>query len=368
MQISVSKNERSAVGMEFTAEEQRSFIKIQFARNVSVQEITCQLSEACGHNALKERAVRKWVSRFRDGECSTADLPRSGRPVSALLPESVTAVEEKMTVDRRWTCEELSSELGISEKSIHRILTDELKMSKICARWVPHCLNQEQKDCRVRIARQHRYRFRRQRDNFLQRIITLDETWARCYEPELKSQSAEWRSQGSPTRRPMKFRQGPSKMKVMLIVAYDVDGIILVHSVPAGQNVNADYYRRFLQNHLRPAIRKKRHQRMDDVIILHDNASSHTARVVQELIDSYGWETLPHPPYSPDLSPCDFHLFPAFKRQMRGVRFESLEAVITTADRCIRQAFLGSPTGGIQKLPERWERVIEAAGDYFEGF
>ena len=366
--ISKWKINQKAVKMQFTAEEQRSFIKIQFARNVSVQEITSQLSEACGEEAFKERTVRKWVSRFKDGENSTEDLPRSGRPASALVPEIVRAVEEKMTVDRRWTCEELSSELGISEKSVHRILVEELKMRKICARWVPHCLTQEQQDRRMGIARLLRHRYRREGEDFLHRIVTLDETWARCYEPELKSQSAEWRNEGSPTRRPKKFRQGPSKMKVMLIVAYDCEGIVLIHAVPTHQNVNADYYHQFLQSHLRAAIRKKRPQRLNDVIILHDNASSHTARAVQALIDSYGWETLSHPPYSPDLSPCDFHLFPAFKRPMRGVRFGSLEEVITTADRCIRQAFLSNPTGGIQKLPERWNRVIESAGDYFEGF
>jgi histone-lysine N-methyltransferase SETMAR len=280
----------------------------------------------------------------------------------------VKAVEEKMSNDRRWTCEELSSELGVSEKSIHRILTEELKMRKICARWVPHCLTQEQMDCRLRISRQLRLRYRREGEDFLRRIITLDETWARCYEPELKSQSAEWRREGSPTPRPKKFRQGPSKIKVMLIVAYDMEGILLVHSVPPKQTVNGAYYRRFLQNHLRAAIRKKRPQRLDDVIILHDNASSHSARAVQEVIDGYGWETLPHPPYPPDLSPCDFHLFPAFKCPMRGIRFESLEAVVASADRCIRDVVISKPTGGIQQLPDRWNRVIESAGDYFEGF
>lgn len=354
--------------MEFTTEDQRSFIKIQFSRKISVQEITAQLSEACGEDALKERTVRKWVSRFKEGESSTADQPRSGRTPTAVVPDMLEAVEEKMATDRRWTCEELSSELGISEMSVHRILTDKMKMRKICARWVPHLLTQEQKDRRLRIARQLRLRYRREGEDFLRRIVTLDETWARSYEPELKSQSAEWRREGSPTPRPKKCRQGPSKVKVMLIVAYDMDGIILVHSVPPKQTVNAQYYRGFLQNNLRAAIRKKRPQQLNDVIILHDNASSHSARVVQELIDGYGWETLSHPPYSPDLSPCDFHLFPAFKNPMRGIRFETIDEVVATADRCMREAILSRSTGGIRQLPERWNRVIESAGDYFEGF
>ena len=158
--------------MKFTAEEQRSFIKIYFARKISVQDITAQLSEACGENAFKERTVRKWVLRLKGGESSTADLPRSGRPSTAVVPEMLEALEEKMATDRRWTCEELSSELGISDTSVHRILADERKMDKICARWVPHCLTQEQKDRRVRTARQLRLRYRREGEDFLRRIIT----------------------------------------------------------------------------------------------------------------------------------------------------------------------------------------------------
>ena len=59
----------------------------------------------------------------------------------------------------------------------------------------------------------------------LNNFITIDETWVRAYEPELMRQSAEWRHEGSP--RSQKFRQNPSPVKLMVILAYDIQGVIL---------------------------------------------------------------------------------------------------------------------------------------------
>ena len=59
----------------------------------------------------------------------------------------------------------------------------------------------------------------------LNNIITIDETWVRAYEPELQHQSAEWRHEGSPRRQ--KFHQNPSPVQLMVILPYDVQGVIL---------------------------------------------------------------------------------------------------------------------------------------------
>ena len=68
----------------------------------------------------------------------------------------------------------------------------------------------------------------------------------RAYEPELKRQSAGLRYAGSPRRQ--KFRQNSSPVKLMIILAYDVQGVILCHFMPHGETVNAQYYPAYLQN------------------------------------------------------------------------------------------------------------------------
>ena len=123
-------------------------------------------------------------------------------------------------------------------------------MRNIAAKWVPHALAEQQKWCRYETCI-HMERYQNEGENLLNNVITIDETWVRAYEPELKCQSAEWRHEGSPQTQ--KFCQNPSPV----ILVYDVQGVILCHFVPHGETVNAQYYTAYLQNHLRCAVRLK---------------------------------------------------------------------------------------------------------------
>ena len=89
-------------------------------------------------------------------------------------------------------------------------------------------------------------RYQSEGETLLNNIVTIDGTWARAYDPELKRQSAEWTHKGSSRRQ--KFRQNPSPVKLMVILAYDVQGVILCHFVTRGETVNAQYYTAYLQN------------------------------------------------------------------------------------------------------------------------
>ncbi|KAJ4429951.1 hypothetical protein ANN_22155 [Periplaneta americana] len=84
------------------------------------------------------------------------------------------------------------------------------------------------------------HRYQGEGDDFLGKIVAMDETWTRSYEPNLKRQSNEWKHPGSP--RPKKVRPTQSAVKEMFIVAYDIDGVILHHAVPPRQTENADYW------------------------------------------------------------------------------------------------------------------------------
>jgi histone-lysine N-methyltransferase SETMAR len=83
-----------------------------------------------------------------------------------------------------------------------------------------------------------------------------------------------------------------------------------------------------LKNHLRPAFGSKRCGRLTTVVILqHDNARPHTARATVATITDLHFDTLPHPPYSPDLTPSDYHMFGPLKEAMGGKKFRSDEEV-----------------------------------------
>ncbi|PNF40606.1 hypothetical protein B7P43_G06749 [Cryptotermes secundus] len=92
-----------------------------------------------------------------------------------------------------------------------------------------------------------------------------------------------------------------------------------------------------------------------------------TWRAVADLFDRWGWEVLYHPPYSPDLSPCDFNLIPKMKEPLRGIRFRTVPEILQAVDRSIRTMNTTGAAKGILRLPHRWQRVVHNAGDYTEG-
>jgi len=102
-------------------------------------------------------------------------------------------------------------------------------------------------------------------------------------------------------------------------------------------------------------------------LILYDNASCHESGVVKALLEEYECEVLPHPPYSPDISPPDFDQFPKLKEPLRGIRFSDLDELHEAMSAEVRRINTNCLATGIRSLPMRWERVIESKGDYFEG-
>jgi len=97
------------------------------------------------------------------------------------------------------------------------------------------------------------------------------------------------------------------------------------------------------------------------------NARPHASGAVSEILEKYGWQVLPHPLYSPDMSPPAFDLFPKLKKPLRGKRFRSIEEVSNEVTRVIRRINNEGVLTGTQDLPKRWTAVIKHNGDYIEG-
>ena len=76
-----------------------------------------------------------------------------------------------------------------------------------------------------------------------------------------------------------------------------------------------------------------------------------------------GIKTVPHPPYSPDLAPCDFWLFP----KLTGCRYERVEEMKEAVTKVIDILTQEDLHGAFQKLLERYNKSIAAGGDYFDG-
>ncbi|PSN41528.1 hypothetical protein C0J52_17853 [Blattella germanica] len=117
-----------------THSDQRSYIKIESLHGKNPIEIHMALREVCEDNVVDRSTVSRWSARFRAG-----------------------------------------------------------RMRKVAARCVPHHLGDEQKACLQIIAEDLLLRYQTEGEQFLRRILTTDETWIQDFEPELKSQSSQWK-------------------------------------------------------------------------------------------------------------------------------------------------------------------------------
>ena len=114
----------------------------------------------------------------------------------------------------------------------------------------------------------------------------------------------------SVSHRPKNFRVQKSAGKVLATNFWDQDGILLIYYLPKGQTINADYYSPLLVQ-LKDILKEKRRGLVTKVVLfLYDNAPGHWALVTQKKLAYLGFQCLDHPPYSPDLAPSDYHLFP----------------------------------------------------------
>ena len=107
---------------------------------------------------------------------------------------------------------------------------------------------------------------------------------------------------------------------------FDSTGMIYIHWVPTGQTVNTEYYVEVLRKFRKRFCRKKPVLFKSGQWHFHkDNAPVHNSIFVTDYLRKLGIKTIPHPPYSPDLAPCDFWLFPKLKEKLRSCRYERIE-------------------------------------------
>jgi histone-lysine N-methyltransferase SETMAR len=214
----------------------------------------------------------------------------------------------------------IAESLNIPKTVVLRILNEDLRKRKMCAHFVPHSLTPEQWEVRVTSC-QDIIAMADADKICLNKIITGDETKCFACDPETKRQSSEWVGETSARLKKLKFQR--SRVKTMLIIFFRLSvrssQRILTRE---GKTVNAKYYKGVMDRLL------KRNQRVRpaafcsrDFFLLHDNAPAHKAASVCQFLTPKNVTAIYHPPYSPDLSPPDYFLFPKLKMKLKGLHF-----------------------------------------------
>jgi len=154
----------------------------------------------------------------------------------------------------------------------------------------------------------------------------------------------------------------------MLTLFFDSEGVVHYEFLPQGRTVNKEYYLEVMQR-LHEAVRKKRPVTWQENrwMLQHDNAPSHSLFLVRDFLAKRATTVIPQPPYSPDLAPADFFLFPKLKSTLKGRRFESIEAIKTNLLAHLRRIPKKAFQECFRTLKKCWQWCIQSRGEYFEG-
>ena len=165
-----------------------------------------------------------------------------------------------------------------------------------------------------------------------------------------------------------KARQVKCNLKSVIITFFDIKGFVHKEFVPTGQSVNSGFYCEVLRR-LRENVRRRRPQlwRKQTWLLHHNNAPSHTSVFTHQFLAKKKIAVMPHPPYSADLAPCDFFLFPKLKLKLKGRPFDTIEEIQAESQRVLDTLTEKEFLKEFQKWRRRCDRRLHAGGNYFEG-
>jgi len=165
---------------DFNNMDTRAVIKFFFLQGKAPKDIHAILIEKLGEYAPSYVTIKNWVAQFKRGDFSTCDDPRPGRSKTVTTPEIIDQIDKLILEDRRISAKSIAEQLDISHERVGSIIHEDLDMRKLSAR-----------------SEQLLESFRRDPNDFLSRLVTMDETWLYHYHTETKQQSVEWRHSGS---------------------------------------------------------------------------------------------------------------------------------------------------------------------------
>jgi len=222
---------------DWTQEEVRSLIRFLWAKGTAPTEIHREIETVYGCNVMTVQHVRTWCREFSGGRVSVTDEQMSGRPSTSA--DLVPAVEQIVRANPRVFLKELGEEFNLSLGTVWDIVHERLGYRKVCSRWFPRQLTEDNKKTHMGSSLTYLLRFNDHGEDFLEQIITGDETWVHpC--PATKAQSMAWKHPGSPSFK--KFKTSTNSRKLMATVFWDMHGVLLLRFTPPHETVNSAAY------------------------------------------------------------------------------------------------------------------------------
>ena len=352
------------VKMEPTRDQLRACAYMLHKNSCTAKDAKQSLDTAFGKHAPASRTVRLWFKQFREGRQSLNDLPRSGRPATAVVEENIAAVQKLIEEDPHIPVRKMRSILKIGTAAILSIVHDKLRFRKLCTRWVPRELTEEQKRTRVSWCKMMLRVFENGESKRVSDIVTMDETWLYFYDPVRKRDNRVWVREGDAA--PVKAKKLRSQKKRMFSLFFRKSGFVSMRMLKKGATVTGKWHRRTVGLALRVVRKMRPKSGLRGIIFHQDNASAHTADLTTQYLVRKRVCLTGHPPYSPDLAPLDFFYNNRIKQDLRGKYFETEKELLREAEIAVRSINKAEHRRCFQLWFERMHKCIAVQGQYFE--
>ena len=178
---------------------------------------------------------------------------------------------------------------------------------------------------RVECSRRNLRTFNQQKSR-LENTIAIDETWISFYRPPEKDQQKVWLKKGD--RAPHVASPDRYSPKRMFIFAMTTQGIIGYQVMEEKEVVNGQKYLDFLKR----IVNDWRKDGKSTLWLLDDNARPHRTAAIEKWMEEIKVERWLQPPYSPDMSPCDYGCFHQLKRAIGGVAYPDIGSLRKSID------------------------------------
>ena len=327
----------------------------QFKLGRKAAETARDINEAFGPGTTTEHTAQWWFKKFHGGDKSLEDDEPSGRPSNVDNNQLRALVE----ANPRTTVWELAMEFDITYITISNHLREIGKTKKL-DKWMPHKLNNNQKKRHYKVSSS--LLLRNKNDPLLDRVVTCNVKWV-LYDN--RRRSAQWLDADEA---PWHFPKPElHQKKIMLTVWWSVTSLIHYSFLNASETIMAEKYcqqmdemhQKLRQQH--PALVNRK-----GPILLHDNARLHVAKPTLQKLNELGYETLPHPPYSPDFSPTNYHFFKYLDNFLREKCFKNLSDIKNAFSDFITTRTQDFYVTGINTLVLRWQKCVDSDGAYFD--
>ena len=328
----------------------RTCLLYEWLKNPVAAAVFRNVNAVLGEGTVSHSTATEWCKRFSDGDYNFTDKDRSCRPQLNID----TTLRRSLSREPGQSLRTLATQVGTCPTTVKHHLKN-LGYTAKYGQKIPHDLTNDQLEMRVSIATSLISRSRT--TTWFRYIVTGDEKWCLYVNHTHKRQ---WLPEGeNPVAETSTLLH---EKKILISVFWDRNGVVHWETLPDNSTVTANIYCEQLEtmvtryHELRPEN--------DKLLLLVDNARPHIAKKSQEKMKELGIELLPHPPYSPDMAPTDYHLFRSLQSHLADKRFDDRKHLIKYLEDYFLSLTPEFFARGIDVLMDRWHYIAEHDGAY----